>query len=103
VPALTASAFLIFSAHLVHRALDLRHRLPEARPVFPYTKSKDAGSAPSPVFCPRRDHPIAYAEMMSGVQNLLANLPESCSINALTSPPWSHPDVPMIVSPPHVD
>jgi hypothetical protein len=89
--------------HLVHRAQDLRRRLPEVRPVFSYTKSKDAGSAPSPVFRPRRDHPLAYTEIMSGVRNLLANLPESCSINALTSPPWSHPDVPMIVSPPHVD
>jgi hypothetical protein len=103
VPALTTSAFLILAAHLVHRAQDLRHRLPEARPVFSYTKSKDAGSAPSPVFCPRRDHPMAYAEMMSGVKNLLANLPESCRIRLLESPPWSHPDVPMIVSPPHVD
>jgi hypothetical protein len=103
VPALTTSAFLILAAHLVRRALDLSHPLPEAHPVFSYTKSQDAGSASSPVFCPRRDHPMAYAEMMSGVQNLLANLPESCSINALKSPPWSHPDVPMIVSPPHVD
>lgn len=103
MPELTSSTFVILAAHLVQRAQDLRHRLPEAHPVFSFTKSKDARSSPSPVFCPRRDHPMAYAEIMSGVTNLLATLPESCSINVLQSPPWSHPDIPMIVSPPHDD
>lgn len=103
MPALITSAFLILATHLVHRAQDLRHRLPEVRPVFSYAHSKNGGSVPSPAFCPRKDHPMAYAEMMSGVENVIANLPDSCCINALEPPPWTHPDVPMIVGPPHVD
>ncbi|GFZ42290.1 hypothetical protein JCM24511_00004 [Saitozyma sp. JCM 24511] len=92
----TPFAFLILATHLVHRAQDLRHRLPEVRPVFSYAHSKNGGSVPSPAFCPRKDHPMAYAEMMSGVENVIANLPDSCCINALEPPPWTHPDVPMI-------
>jgi hypothetical protein len=43
---------------------------------------------------------MAYAEMMQAVKNLLAYIPPSCGFNALNSPPWSHPDVPMTVSSP---
>lgn len=91
MPALTLSAYLILAFHLVHRAQDLRHCLPEAHAVFSYTESKSAGSGVSPAFCPRRDHPMAYAEMMSGVTNLLANLPDSCSIRMLEAPPLVPP------------
>jgi hypothetical protein len=85
-------SFLILAAHLLHRAQDILHRSPEAS-AFTYRKPRT--SSPP---CVRRDHPLAYAEMMDGVRNLLNSLPNAYKINVLDSTPWSHPDVPTIVS-----